>query len=111
MARYRIEYLTQWGWKPVACAVEGPRAEIKAECKRYAQADPKRTYRTHAVPFPKVGRGDIAYFDSDHAARHAARRVGWPEDRIVPYDLGYAIQRNPSGAYLTRGEWMAHPEH
>jgi hypothetical protein len=56
------------------------------------------------VPKPRIGPGKILYFDSEHAARHAAERSRWPTDRIVPYGLGWAIQLRISGPYLTSAD-------
>ena len=111
-ARYRAEYLTQWGWQAVRDMAEGPRAEILRELRARRAASPSRSYRHTAIPLPKRGRDKdgIVYFDCDHAAEHVQQRLGIAADTIRrPYELGVAIQFGPSGRYLTWAEWTAHP--
>jgi hypothetical protein len=76
-------------------------------CKQRQATYPGLAFRIHAVPMPKVDRAGIAYFDSDHAAAHAALRAGWPTEFIRCYGLGWAVQRRDSGPYLLRADYLA----
>lgn len=58
------------------------------------------------MPTPKADRAGIAYFDSEHAAAHAALRTGWPTEFIRAYGLGWAVQRRDSGPYLLRADYL-----
>ncbi len=48
---------------------------------------------------PKVSKG-IYYFDSYKLARDYASLFGYPTNRIINYDLGWAIQLRISGPYV-----------
>lgn len=108
MGLYRIEFLTQQGWYAARTHSEAPKLELTREMRALANEPGvvKRTWRVVSVPLPKVDRAGIAYFDCEHAAQHAARRAGWPEDRIIPHGLGWAVQRNVSGVYLLRADYL-----
>lgn len=45
-------------------------------------------------------RKNIYYFPDYKAAVAHATRDGWPTDRIISYDLGWAIQLGASGNYV-----------
>jgi len=55
-------------------------------------------------------RKGIYYFSARKQAATWAEINGWPTDRIIGYELGYAIQAGPSGNYagpgLTPQPWM-----
>jgi hypothetical protein len=47
---------------------------------------------------PKLRKG-VYYFESFQAARSHAESNGLPTDRIIPYQIGWAIQLKVSGPY------------
>jgi hypothetical protein len=47
---------------------------------------------------------DVYYFNTYEAARSYALEFGWPTDRIISYEPGWAIQIRKSGPYVGPGE-------
>ncbi len=45
-------------------------------------------------------RKGIYYFPSYREAREYALQYGHPTERIIAYELGWAIQKRKSGAYV-----------
>jgi hypothetical protein len=45
-------------------------------------------------------RKNIYYFPDHGAAVLHATQGGWPTDRIIPYEIGWAIQLGASGNYV-----------
>lgn len=45
-------------------------------------------------------KNDICYFSSRSAAEAYAIGVGFPRDRIIEYQLGFAVQLAVSGPYV-----------
>ena len=58
--------------------------------------------RIGAAGSPKTVKG-VFYFKSEKEAKAWAEDNGWPTDRIVQYDRGYAIQSGKSGNYAGPG--------
>lgn len=47
----------------------------------------------------------VYYFETYPLARAYAQRVGAPTDRIIAYELGWAIQLHKSGPYVGPYDW------
>lgn len=71
---------------PPVTTKEAPKAEKKAEAKE-----------------PKTRKG-IYYFPDRETARTWAEENGWPANRIIEYEKGFAVQSGPSGNYAGPGE-------
>jgi len=57
----------------------------------------------------KYTRKGIYYFDSYEAARNYAVKRWLPTERIICYEIGWAIQVRKSGPYIGQPYWENTP--
>lgn len=55
-------------------------------------------------------RKGIFYFKDYNDAKTFAKEIGWPVDRIIKYELGWAVQKKKSGDYAGPKDMLTEKE-